>query len=141
MINALCIDLEHWWCNEFLTKYLPDDKEDQIVQSLTPIMDLLDKYEVKASVFILGSVAEEHPDVVREIHQKGHEIGSHAYSHKTLHQLNEYECEKEIVESNELLESITGEKIIGFRAPSFSLDNRTKWALPVLFPYPSYSSP
>jgi len=135
MINALCIDLEHWWCNEFLTKYLPKEKEDQTVESVMPILELLDKYKTKASFFVLGTVAEQHPEVVRTIFDKGHEIASHAYSHKMLHSLGKERFEEEISRSVDLLYSITGEKPIGFRAPSFSLDNSTIWALEILIKY------
>lgn len=135
MINALCIDLEHWWCSEFLSDYLPDDREDQIVASTMPILDLLDKYDTKATFFVLGIVAEEHPELVRIIYDKGHEIASHAYSHKMLHQLSDDEVRDEVAKSVNLLEAITGEKPLGFRAPSFSMDNRTKQALAVLMEY------
>lgn len=135
MINALTIDLEPWYASEFLTKYLPEEKEDQIEEAVKPILGLLDKYKMKATFFILGIVAEKHPDVVREIYSKGHEIASHAYSHKTLYALGEAGFEEEIGKSVRLLESITGEKPIGFRAPSFSINNSTKWAFEVLRKY------
>lgn len=128
----MCIDLEHWWCSEFLTKYLPEEKEDQILQSVMPLIDLLDKHKTRATFFVLGTVAEQHPDMVKSIYDKGHEIASHAYSHKTLYELGKEKFEEEIEKSVSLLESITGEKPIGFRAPSFSIDNSTKWAFEVL---------
>lgn len=135
MINALCIDLEHWWCSEFLTQYLPQKKEDQIVESVMPILELLDKYETKATFFILGTVAEQHPEIVESICDKGNEIASHGYSHKTLYELGKEGFEEEIKKSVALLEAMTGEKPIGFRAPSFSIDNSTKWAFEVLTKY------
>ncbi len=135
MINALCVDLEHWWCSEFLSGYLPDDPEDQVVASTMPILDLLDQYDIKATFFVLGLVAEEHPDLVRMIYQKGHEIASHAYSHKMLPHLSDHEVRDEIERSVNLLESITGESPLGFRAPSFSMDNQTRQALAVLMEY------
>ena len=135
MINALTIDLEPWYASEFLTKYLPEEKDDQIEEAVRPILDLLDKYETKATFFVLGIVAEKHPGLIREIYRKGHEIASHAYSHKTLYELGEDEFRKEVEKSTRLLESITGEKPIGFRAPSFSINNSTKWALRILEEY------
>ena len=132
MINALSIDLEYWWCNEFLTDYLPECREDLIIESLYPVLHLLDNHNVKATFFILGCVAEKYPRVIEELYQKGHEIASHAWSHKTLHSLGKNAFEEEIKRSVEMLESITGERPIGFRAPSFSIDNSTKWAFDVL---------
>lgn len=132
MANALCVDLEEWWCSEFLTKYLPEEKEEQVVEAVMPLLELLDKHNTKATFFVLGIVAEKHPELISAIHEKGHEIASHGYSHKTLYELGEEKFEEEIEKSVRLLKSITGEKPIGFRAPSFSLDNSTKWALKVL---------
>jgi polysaccharide deacetylase family protein (PEP-CTERM system associated) len=100
-----------------------------------PVLELLDKYETRATFFVLGIVAEKHPGIVAEIHSRGHEIASHAYSHKTLYELGEVGFEEEIGKSSRLLESITGERPIGFRAPSFSIDNSTKWAFKVLTKY------
>lgn len=131
-VNALCIDLEHWYCSEFLTSYLPEKRQDQIIESLVPLLNLLDKYRVKATFAVLGTVAELHPEVVKEIFLKDHEVACHGYSHKMLHHLGKDRFEEEIKKSVELLQSITGEKPIGFRAPSFSLNNSTRWALEIL---------
>lgn len=132
MINALVIDLEHWHCIELLKNCPPEDPVDQIPESVRPILNLLDKYNTKATFAILGTVAEQHPQLVKEIYNNGHEIASHAWSHKTLHLLGRDAFEEEIKKSVDLLQSITGEKPIGFRAPSFSIDNSTKWAFGIL---------
>jgi len=124
--NALSIDLEFWWCNEFLNGYLPRDREDMFMESLRPIFASLDAFNVKATFFVLGAVAEKYPEVVHEIHRSGHEIACHAYSHKPLYSLDRREFEGELSRSLELLADYNP---VGFRAPSFSLDNRTKWAL------------
>ena len=132
MINALSIDLEPWHVGELLDRHLSVERDDQIEESVRPILNLLDKYKTRATFFVLGIVAERYPAIIGEIHEKGHEIASHAYSHKTLYELGEREFEVEIKRSVKLLESITGEKPIGFRAPSFSIDNSTGWAFKVL---------
>jgi polysaccharide deacetylase family protein (PEP-CTERM system associated) len=135
MINALVVDLEHWHSNEFLTDYLPAEPVDQIPESVQPILDLLGSYNVRATFAVLGSVAEKHPELVKKIYDQGHEIASHAWSHKTLYVLGKEEFEDEIRRSVDLLTSITGERPVGFRAPSFSIDNSTKWAFEILEKY------
>lgn len=135
MINALTIDLEPWYVGEFLTKYLPEKRDDQVEEAVRPLLSLLDNHEAKATFFVLGLVAEKHPVLVREIYDKGHEIASHGYSHKTLYVLGKRNFEEEIKKSVGLLESITGEKPIGFRAPSFSIDHSTGWAFDILSKY------
>lgn len=131
-VNALSIDLEFWWCNEFLTEYLPPDREDMFKESLRPIFALLSAFNVKATFFILGAVAEKYPEVVYDIYRSGHEIACHAYSHKPLYSMDQREFEGELRKSLELLADYNP---VGFRAPSFSLNNRTRWALESLEKY------
>jgi polysaccharide deacetylase family protein (PEP-CTERM system associated) len=135
MKNALVIDLEHWYSNEFLTKYLPVEKVDQDLEAVKPIIDLLEKYNVSATFAVLGTYAKRNTELIKKIYDKGHEIQSHCFSHKTLHELGKEAFEEEIKRSVDLLESITGEKPVGFRAPSFSIDNSTKWAFEILEKY------
>jgi peptidoglycan-N-acetylglucosamine deacetylase len=132
MINALSIDVEYWYNNEFLTKYLPENKEDQVLDTVPLVLDLLNKYHIKGTFFVLGIVAEKYPDLIRNIYDSGHEIASHGYSHKMLTQLDQKEFEYEIVHSVKLLENITGKRPIGFRAPSFSINKTNLWALDIL---------
>ncbi|HMK47932.1 MAG TPA: polysaccharide deacetylase family protein [Methanocella sp.] len=132
MHNALAVDLEEWHSNDFLTGYLPEEKEDQIVESVIPLMALLDSYRTRATFSVLGTVAERHPDLIRKIYDRGHEIASHACSHRTLHELGRDKFEQEIVRSVRMLEAITGEKPIGFRAPNFSINHSTAWAFDIL---------
>lgn len=135
MINALTIDVEPWHVGHLISQYTPSEKHDQIEESIKPILDLLGRHQTRATFFILGVVAEKYPEIVREIYDKGHEIASHGYSHKTLYELREVGFEEEVDRSIKLLESITGEKPIGFRAPSFSINNSTRWAFRVLSKY------
>lgn len=133
--NALTIDVEHWWCNEFLKKYLPENREDQLVDSVKFILDVLEKYDTKATFFVLGSAVEEHPEVLEMISDRGHEIGSHAYSHEPLYRLTREQFEDEIKQSIKIIYRTTGERPIGFRAPHFSINNKTKWAFEILENY------
>ena len=141
MINAFSIDLECWYNPELVKDYYHlhhsenGVNQDQIVEAVTPLLNLLNKYDTKATFFVLGVVAKEHPELIEMIYEKGHEIGSHAYSHKTLYELGKESFEDEIKLSVELLKGITNEKPIGFRAPSFSIDNSTKWAFEILEKY------
>jgi peptidoglycan-N-acetylglucosamine deacetylase len=133
--NALSIDLEHWYSNEFLLKYLPDKPESQVVEATEDILKLLRKYDIKATFFVLGMVAEKHPDFVKQIYEEGHEIGCHAYTHTPLYKLGKDEFEKELEQSTELLYSITKERPLGFRAPSFSVNQSTNWVYELLYKY------
>lgn len=134
MINALSIDLEDWH-NTFIGDYYSEKVEDQIVEATTPILNLLNEYDTRATFFVLGVVAEKHAELIETIYEKGHEIASHSYSHTTLWELGKTKFEKEIKQSVDILKHITGKRPIGFRAPTFSIDNSTKWAFEILKKY------
>jgi len=130
-INALAIDTEEWFHSELLGGQRPPVF--QAPEATQQVLDLLDHYQVKASFFVVGEVAARHPELLRLIHEKGHEIGCHGFSHQPLWKLNESLFEKELKEFHAVVEGILGKLTVkGFRAPCFSLDNRTRWALRVL---------
>ncbi len=130
--NALVVDLEFWYSPEFVRTHVQKHDDDQMPESVTPLLELLDAHKTKATFAVLGLVAERHPALVKSIFDRGHEIASHGYSHRMLDDLTEDEFEQEIVRSVALLSAITGEEPIGFRAPSYSLNNPTRWALRIL---------
>ena len=133
MKNALTIDLEDWYHPEFVTKFVPThQRKDQVEDAVKPLLELLDKYNVRATFFVLGQVAERHPELIEKIYEEGHEIASHGYSHKRIHDLGKEKFEDDLRKSTNLLQSIIKERIIGFRAPSYSIDQDTIWALDIL---------
>ena len=133
MQNAFTIDLEDWYHPEFVTKFVPThQRKDQVEDAVKPLLELLDKYNVSATFFVLGQVAERHPELIEKIYEEGHEIASHGYSHKRLHELGKEKFEDDLRKSTNLLQSIIKERIIGFRAPSYSIDQDTIWALDIL---------
>lgn len=134
-INALSIDLEFWYTAELVKNYAPVRKEDKITESVEPLLYLLEKYNTRATFFVLGTLAEKYPELIKRLHDYGHEIASHGYSHKTLYDLNKKSFDDEIKKSVNILKSITGEFPIGFRAPTFSINNSTKWAFEILDKY------
>jgi polysaccharide deacetylase family protein (PEP-CTERM system associated) len=133
-INALSIDLEEWYHSELVGER--KSPFSQAAEATQPILDLLDQYQTKASFFIVGEVAEQNPSLVQSIFQRGHEIGCHTFSHRLLWKLDENLFREELEHFRSVMEKILGKpKINGFRAPCFSLDNRTRWALRVLLEF------
>lgn len=132
---VLSFDLEFWHNSGFLKKYLPKEKNllvDYIIESTEPILELLKKHGHLATFFVLGRVAEKYPELIKKIYDSGHEIASHGYSHKPLFDLNEVTFQKEIELTNNILKNITEAEPKGFRAPNFSLNQETKWALKII---------
>lgn len=138
MKNIMSVDLEDFFCD------LPFDTwsqyESRVLKNTNKILDLFEKYEIKATFFTLGYIAERFPDLIKEINEKGHEIASHSYAHLDIRKTTENEFENDIKKSIEVLEKIIGNKIFGFRAPYFSIDKKSFWAMKILSKYFKYDS-
>lgn len=133
MANILTIDVEDYW-SVFSRDWLHIDAEpsEAVVKNTKWFLEVLDQYNVKATFFILGEVAEKFPSLVRKIAESGHEIGAHGFTHKQIFQLSQEQFRKEIADCKKLLEDITSKPVFGHRAPAFSIITETKWALGVL---------
>jgi len=119
-----------------------DRCELRVESNTRKILDLLDKYNIKATFFVLGWIAERKPGLVKEIHSRGHEIASHGYGHIINYELSREEIYEDIKKSKGLLESITGNKVVGYRAPNFSVTQDVIDALTALgFDYDSSYHP
>ena len=129
--NALTIDLEDWYHPELVRHYLPPGRpEGQIVQSTQALLDMLESRGVQATFFVVGEVAQQEPQLIQAIAAKGHEIGCHGMSHKPLWQVSPEEFAQELQDFARLMgQLVPGVEVVGFRAPTFSVDNRTAWAL------------
>ena len=136
MINALSIDVEDWFCaynlSEIVSREQWKTSESRVVSNTLKLLDLLGEKNIRATFFILGWIGEQFPDLVKEIDRRGHEIGTHGYSHALLTALTRDEFEKDLIRSLDVLRPHTGKEIIGFRAPSFTITESTYWALDIL---------
>ncbi|ODS30905.1 MAG: polysaccharide deacetylase [Candidatus Scalindua rubra] len=136
MLNALTIDVEDYFQVTAFEKYVKYEDWDiypsRVESNTLKILEMLDELSVKATFFILGWVAERCPSVVREIQKRGHEIASHGYKHKLLYHISPEDFRKDIRRAKMLLEDISGKKINGYRAPSYSITEESMWALDIL---------
>jgi len=128
------VDLEDWFQVENLKGAIPSaswsSRELRVEENTHRILDLLDSIGQgeaavlpQATFFVLGWIAERLPRLVREIQARGHEVASHGYLHRRSHQFSSEELERDLIGSRDLLENIIGERIYGYRAPSFSIDD------------------
>jgi polysaccharide deacetylase family protein (PEP-CTERM system associated) len=136
MKNALSFDLEDWFCVSNLSSVINkgdwDKCELRVVQNTRSILTLLDDCNTTATFFVLGWIAERIPELVREIDQRGHEIATHGYSHTMLTEMTPELFEEDLLKAICVTEKCTCQKILGFRAPSFTVTNSTMWALDIL---------
>ncbi|WP_370659889.1 XrtA system polysaccharide deacetylase [Paraglaciecola algarum] len=109
------------------------------------LLDLFASHNVKSTFFVLGWVAERYPDLIKEIHQQGHEIASHGYAHQRATKQTPEVFKQDVLRSLNHLEDLLGEKILGYRAPSFSIGYTNEWAFEILaelgFKYSSSTYP
>ena len=96
------------------------------------LFDVLDKHNVKATLFFLGWVGEKYPHIVKEACKRGHEIASHGYYHELLYELGYKKFRSDINRSKALLEDLSGCEVKGYRAPGFSLTSESCWAYAAL---------
>ena len=128
--NLLGIDFEDWFHPELIKKYLKDDeKEPKVINGIGKILELLRKNDTSATFFVVGELLEFEPEILDKILENGHEIGFHTMYHTRL---NDFNSKEQF--SNELkkFSKLTNNKSKGFRAPTFSLDSSTSWAIEAL---------
>lgn len=109
-----------------------DRLESRVEQNTLRLAELLAHADTKATFFILGWVAERHPGLIRALVKQGHEIASHGYGHELVSRQTEREFREDVRRSKRVLEDLSGSMVCGYRAPSFSITDRTPWALPIL---------
>jgi len=147
--NALTIDVEDYFQVHALSKSIQYENWDQypsrVEKNTYKILNLLDSQQstltnsqpatnnqIRATFFILGWVVKRYPGLVKEIHRRGHEIASHGYRHQVIYDQTHREFQEDIKKSKQILEDLTGEEVIGYRAPTYSITKKTMWALNIL---------
>jgi polysaccharide deacetylase family protein (PEP-CTERM system associated) len=136
MQHALSIDVEDWFHPEALRDVVrPEDwprLESRAGRNVERLLRLLDAARVRATFFVLGWVADREPDLVPRLAAAGHEIASHGWAHRMITQQSPAEFEADLQRSLHLLRAQSGQAVVGYRAPSFSVVRTTLWALDVL---------
>jgi polysaccharide deacetylase family protein (PEP-CTERM system associated) len=136
MLNALSIDLEDWFCVHNLEPVIKKDDWDKqelrVVANTKRILELLKQHSTPATFFVLGWIAERVPNLVQEIEYHGHEIATHGYSHTLLTAMTPESFDADLKKALTITKKCVNQEIIGFRAPSFTITNKTLWALDVL---------
>jgi peptidoglycan-N-acetylglucosamine deacetylase len=137
--NIMTVDLEDYYCDLPLSDW--NKYESRVVKTTRILLDLFDKFKVRATFFTVGYIAEMHPELIEEVNSKGHEIASHGYSHPNIKKIRKQDFEADLVKSLEVLRKISGgQKIVGFRAPYFSVGKENLWAFDIMRRHLHYDS-
>ena len=134
--NALTVDVEDYFQVSAFAKNIDQKDWDKhplrVVNNTRRLLDLFDTYNIKATFFILGWVAEREKDLVLEITRKGHEVACHGYSHQLVYNQTPAVFREETVRAKKILEDIIQQPVLGYRAASYSITEKSQWALDIL---------
>ena len=134
--NILTVDIEEYFHSPAFDALFGMDKwpllESRMEFGANKILGILEEFKVTATFFILGWVAERFPDIIKEIHSRGHEIACHGYSHRFVYRLTPAEFRWEVEHTMELLKELGCHTVKGYRAPAFTITDDSLWALDIL---------
>lgn len=134
--NALSVDVEEYYHSMEFEAAVPAEQHrylpSRVEESTEKVLALLETLNVQATFFIVGRIAEEHPQLVRGIFQAGHEIACHSYQHELVSRQTPEEFRADVRHAKTILEDLTGERVLGFRAPNYSIGLAQDWAYDIL---------
>lgn len=136
LANALSVDIEDWYqVGAFENTIRREDwgsLENRVERNTNAVLDLFDRCGVKGTFFTLGGIAMANPAIIRKIVDAGHELASHGWDHQRVFQMTPDMFRADVDRTKMTLEDLGGVKVRGYRAPSFSIDQRTPWAHQIL---------
>ena len=135
-MNAFSVDLEEYFqvanFDHCIDRRRWPELPSRAVAQTHRILDLCDQTGTRATFFALGWVAERQPDLLREIAARGHEVACHGYGHELIYQIGPERFREDVKRARAVIEDAIGARVEGYRAPSFSVTERSLWALEIL---------
>lgn len=149
VVNGLSVDVEDWFqvgaFEGVIDRASWDSLDSRVERNCDLILEMFDRADVKATFFTLGWVASRHGALLRRIVERGHELASHGWDHERVFRFDRESFARDLERSRKALEDAGGVRVTGYRAPSFSIDQRTPWAYMALveqgFEYSSSVAP
>lgn len=136
IVNAMTVDVEDYFQVSAFERHVDrrdwPNYESRVCANTERLLDLFERTAVRATFFTLGWVADRFPRLVRAIVANGHELASHGYAHRLTYDLDRGSFREDIRRARASLECAAGIRVVGYRAPSYSIVERTLWALDVL---------
>lgn len=136
MVNALTFDIEEYFHAEAFSGVVRREEwpslESRVVRSTERLLEVLGDAKASATFFVLGWVAERHPDLVRAIQAQGHEVACHGYAHQMITRLSRPQFAEDVRRAKGTIEDAAGAEVVGYRAPTFSVVRETLWSLETL---------
>ena len=137
MQNIMTIDVEDYFHVSGLASVIDKARWDQypcyVAENTLKLLAIFAKHRTKVTFFVLGWVAERYPEIVEAMSRDGHEVASHGYGHQLVYEIGPEAFYQDVTKAKHLLEDITGQAILGYRAPSASVTRNSFWALDILY--------
>jgi polysaccharide deacetylase family protein (PEP-CTERM system associated) len=132
----LSVDVEDYFQVEAFAKVVPrsewDHRPSRVVANTHRVLNLFDEFGAKGTFFTLGWVAHKFPELIREIQSRGHELACHSFWHRPVYSLTPEVFREDLLQARDAIEQAAGVKVVGYRAPSWSITARSLWALDIL---------
>jgi len=136
LTHVLSVDVEDYFQVEAFADRVGRQTWDQwpsrVVAYTQRLLDLFDARQVKGTFFFLGWVAHRFPALVKEVHGRGHELACHSFWHRTVYSLKPEEFRHDTRQARDAIEQAAGIRVVGYRAPTWSITGRSLWALDIL---------
>lgn len=133
VFNAFSVDIEEWYQTALFYRSIYNNNQlTDLPENVKEILSLLNAHDTKATFFVVGSLAEKYPGLIKEIAKQGHEIASHGHSHKFVYKMTKPEFINDTTLSIDRLKKIANSKIVGYRAPTWSITKKMHWAISIL---------
>ena len=136
IFNILSIDLEDWYhicgVQDFLPRKSWPSLEGRVKFNTDKILKILATRQIKATFFVLGDIAQQEPELISKIAAQGHEIALHGYAHKRVYKMTQEEFKQDLQQAIDIITPLISRKILGFRAPEWSIRDDSAWALEIL---------
>jgi polysaccharide deacetylase family protein (PEP-CTERM system associated) len=136
VVNAMSVDVEDYFHVSVFDGIVPrsawDRMESRVRANTERLLDLFDEFHVRSTFFVLGWVGGRHPELVRLIAERGHEVASHGYAHRLIYDQTPAAFREDVHRAKTILEDAAGCRVMGYRAPSYSITPRSLWALDIL---------
>jgi polysaccharide deacetylase family protein (PEP-CTERM system associated) len=134
--DALSVDVEDYFHVEAFADRISPDRwvtfPSRVRCNCERVLGLLERHGWRATFFVLGWVAERDPELVREIARAGHEVACHSYAHRRVTSMRPEEFRDDLRRARGSIEDVTGTRVLGYRAPTFSINRRNLWAMEIL---------
>ncbi len=136
VINAISVDLEDWYhicgIDDTSVRSKRQGCNARLEENIDKILNLFKQHDVHATFFTVGLIAENSPAIIKKIAEAGHELASHGFAHRRIFDMSPEEFEEDLVRSKIAIEKAAGKRVLGYRAPEWSLKQSNLWALDVL---------